>query len=99
MQRCHAPSSSIVRIFRKISRSFFGLFDAGINMPMMDGLKLIEAIRNHPSHPTCPIVVISTEGAEEDKARALKTGASAYLVKPVQARMVVQTVKGLLKLQ
>ena len=44
-------------------------------------------------------MVITTESAEEDRERAMALGASAYLVKPVQARTVVlDTVKALLGL-
>jgi two-component system chemotaxis response regulator CheY len=45
-----------------------------------------------------PIVVITTEGAAADRDRAMALGASAYLVKPVQAKVVLETVKGLLNL-
>jgi two-component system chemotaxis response regulator CheY len=43
-------------------------------------------------------VMITTESAEADRARALALGANAYLVKPVQATEVVETVKSLLGL-
>ncbi len=43
-----------------------------------------------------PIVVITTEAAEADRERALSLGASAYLVKPVQAQQVIDTVRALL---
>lgn len=43
-----------------------------------------------------PIVIITTEAALEDRERALKLGANAYLVKPVQAQEVIDTVKSLL---
>ena len=45
-----------------------------------------------------PIVVITTEGAEADRKRAMSLGASAYLVKPVQATQVVEAVKALLRI-
>ena len=45
-----------------------------------------------------PLVVITTEGAEADRKRAMSLGASAYLVKPVQANQVVETVRSLLRL-
>ena len=73
--------------------------DGGItNMPLMDGLKLVSAIRQTLGNRQVPIVVITTESAAEDRARALSLGANAYLVKPVQSKLVVDTVKGLLKL-
>ncbi|RKG78039.1 response regulator [Corallococcus terminator] len=76
----------------------FDLVLTDINMPLMDGLKLISHIRKAPEHRGVPIIVVTTEGAEADRARAMALGASAYLVKPVQARVVLETVKELLKL-
>jgi two-component system, chemotaxis family, chemotaxis protein CheY len=76
----------------------FDLVMTDINMPLMDGLKLIRHIRGTQEHRGVPIVVVTTEGAEADRARAMALGASAYLVKPVQARVVMDTVKELLKL-
>lgn len=67
-----------------------------INMPVLDGLKLIAQLRKDPAHARVPIVVITTEGALADKERALSLGANAYLVKPVKAQDVLDTVKRLL---
>jgi len=44
------------------------------------------------------VVVITTEGAEADRKRAMALGATAFLVKPVQAQVVVETVKALLRI-
>ena len=44
-----------------------------------------------------PIVVITTEGAKEDRDRALALGANEYLTKPIQANQVLAVAKGLLK--
>src|SRR6266508_1623533 len=64
-----------------------------INMPRMDGLKLIALVRAGAAHQRTPIIVISTEAAEEDRRRALALGASGYLVKPVQSQQVVAAVR------
>lgn len=82
---------------RKLTSDAFDLALVDINMPVMDGLKLIHLIREEESLRAMPIVVITTEGAEEDRARALALGADEYLTKPVQAGRVLQVVKGLLK--
>jgi len=68
-----------------------------INMPVMDGLKLISLIRGDEALKEIPIVVITTEGANEDRDRALKLGADEYLCKPIQANQVLSVVKDLLK--
>lgn len=83
---------------KKLSQSKFDIVITDINMPVLDGLKLIRHIRSEPNFKDVPIVVITTESAEEDRQRALKLGANAYLVKPVQAPVVLETVKSLLHL-
>ena len=44
-----------------------------------------------------PIIVITTEGAQEDRERALALGANEYLTKPIQANKVLRVAQGLLK--
>jgi two-component system, chemotaxis family, chemotaxis protein CheY len=82
--------------WRKLASGTFDVVLTDINMPLMDGLKLVSLIRAGGAHRDVPIVVITTESAEVDRQRAMGLGASAYLVKPVQAQQVVDTVKGLL---
>ena len=50
------------------------------------------------AHKDIPIVIITTEGAEEDRQRALQLGANAYITKPIQAPQVIAKVKELLKI-
>jgi two-component system, chemotaxis family, chemotaxis protein CheY len=60
-------------------------FDAiltDINMPDINGLELVSFLKNHPVYKSIPIMVISTEGSEEDRRRAAQLGAEEYLVKP-----------------
>jgi two-component system, chemotaxis family, chemotaxis protein CheY len=55
-----------------------------INMPVMDGLEFLERHKAiWPESPT-PIVIVTTEGSEEDCRRGLKSGAQAYLKKPFE---------------
>jgi two-component system chemotaxis response regulator CheY len=83
---------------RKVTSDHFDLALVDINMPVMDGLKLISLIRGEETLQQMPIVVITTEGAEEDRQRALALGANEYLTKPIQANRVLQVARGLLKL-
>lgn len=69
-----------------------------INMPIMDGLKLVQRVRADKNLRDVPIVIITTEGGAEDKARALALGANAYIAKPIQAPQVIRQVKELLNL-
>ena len=82
---------------RKVSGDHFDLALVDINMPVMDGLKLISLMRGEESLQDIPIVVITTEGAEEDRERALALGANEYLTKPIQANKVLAVARSLLK--
>lgn len=84
--------------FRKLSADHFDLVLIDVNMPVMDGLKLIGLIRNDDDLHEIPIVVITTEGAEEDRARGISLGANEYLTKPLQTNHVLAIAKSLLKL-
>ena len=83
---------------RKVSNDHFDLALIDINMPVMDGLKLISLMRGEETLKDIPIVVITTEGAAEDRERALKLGANEYLTKPIQANRVLSVARGLLKM-
>jgi len=82
---------------RKVSSDHFDLALIDINMPVMDGLKLISLIRGDDDLKDIPICVITTEGATEDRARALSLGANEYLTKPIQANRVLAVARSLLK--
>ncbi len=84
---------------RKLAGAKFDLIITDINMPIMDGLKLVKRIRTDENHKDVPIIIITTEGSQEDRTRALALGANAYITKPIQAPQVIQKVKELLKLE
>jgi len=84
---------------RKVTSDHFDLALIDINMPVMDGLKLVSLIRGEENIKDMPIVVVTTEGAREDRERALALGANEYLTKPIQANEVLSVAKGLLKLE
>jgi len=52
-----------------------------LEMPELDGLGLIEAIRADPGRSTLPVVIVSSRGGEEDRRRGAEAGADAYIVK------------------
>ncbi|MDR7505832.1 MAG: response regulator [Armatimonadota bacterium] len=66
-----------------------------VNMPELDGLALLRAIRSDPRHRYLPVLVLTTEGSDEMKARGRAAGATGWLVKPFhpeRLRAVVRTV-------
>jgi len=83
---------------RKLAGNRYDIILTDINMPIMDGLKLVKRVRTDPMHKDTPIVVITTEGSDEDRQRAIALGANAYITKPIQAPQVIAKVKELLKI-
>ena len=67
-----------------------------INMPQMNGLELIDYIRSEYRQPKVPIIVIATQGEEENRDKGLAQGANAYLTKPISGPKLVSLVKELL---
>jgi two-component system chemotaxis response regulator CheY len=87
-----------VDALRKLASNRYDLILSDINMPIMDGLKLVKRIRSDANHANTPIIIITTEGSTEDRQRAMALGANAYITKPIQAPQVIQKVKELLKI-
>jgi len=81
---------------KKLSAQKFDLVVTDINMPIMDGLKLVSLIRNDPQYKDVPVVVITTEGATEDRDRALALGANEYITKPIQTARIMEVAKKML---
>ena len=87
-----------VHALKQLQTNEVNILVTDINMPMMDGLKLIGMVRKDPKYKEMPIIIVTTEGAKEDRDRGLALGANAYLVKPVEASVVVGKVTELLNL-
>ena len=97
------PNSKIVEAsdgvdaLKKLKGEQFDLILSDINMPLMDGLKLVSMIRSNPAYQSIPIIIVTTEGSENDREKGLALGANAYLSKPIQTNELLKVVKGLLK--
>lgn len=82
-----------VDALRRIAATKFDIIITDINMPILDGLKLVKRLRADEAYKEVPIIIITTEGAEEDRQRALALGANAYITKPIQAPQVIKLVR------
>ena len=81
-----------VDALKKLSSDKIDLILCDINMPVMDGLKLVSLVRGNATFKDIPIIMVTTEGAEEDRKRALAIGANAYLPKPIQTQELIKLV-------
>ncbi len=52
------------------------------NMPEMNGLDLLKAVRDKPEYEGVPVVMVTTETEMEHMAAALEAGATEYVMKP-----------------
>jgi two-component system, chemotaxis family, chemotaxis protein CheY len=68
-----------------------------INMPYMNGLEFLAQLRSDDSRSDLTVIIISTEGREEDTNRGLEAGAAAYIKKPFQTEEILAVIAGLEK--
>ena len=66
-----------------------------INMPVMDGLEFLSRLRKLPIR-RAPVIIVSTEGREDDLQRGLDAGADGYLRKPFKPKELHEIVRSFL---
>jgi two-component system chemotaxis response regulator CheY len=71
----------------------FALLVVDVNMPVMDGYRLVAAVRRGSRRPDVPIIMVSTEREAADRAEAYRMGANLYLVKPADPAQLVLTAR------
>jgi two-component system chemotaxis response regulator CheY len=67
-----------------------------INMPNMDGLELLRALRGSPDWRDVPVVMITTEGGQARVEEAVQLGATSYVRKPFNADLLRDKLASLL---
>jgi len=88
-----------VAALKMLSSQSYDLMVTDINMPIMDGLKLINLLRKDAQYSSLPIIVITTEGAAIDRKRATTLGANEYLTKPIQTARIIESARRLLNME
>lgn len=66
-----------------------------INMPNMNGLEFLAELRQGGGRDGMSVVIISTEGRDEDAARGLAAGAAAYIKKPFHSEEILAVISRL----
>lgn len=69
---------------RMLPRERWDLIVTDVNMPDINGLELVSFAKGNASYQHVPLIIVSTEGSERDRAKGLELGADAYLVKPFE---------------
>ena len=81
---------------RHLPGASFDLILTDINMPDINGLELVSFVKSNAAYREVPLVIISTQSSERDRAKGLELGADAYLVKPFEPDDLRQIARDLL---
>jgi two-component system chemotaxis response regulator CheY len=81
----------------KASGEKFDLIVTDLNMPNMDGIQMITALRKLPACAFIPILMLTTESQAEKKDAGRKAGATGWIVKPFNAEQLISVVQKLVK--
>jgi two-component system chemotaxis response regulator CheY len=80
-----------------LARDRFDAVILDINMPKMDGFEFLKRFRGDAGYATIPVIMLTTEGQEEDREAALALGANDYFMKPFKPSDLIAIVERLLQ--
>ena len=66
-----------------------------VNMPVMNGLDMLDRLKQEPKTEPIPVVLLTTEAQESLIERAKKAGAKGWLIKPVKSEILLAAAKKL----
>jgi two-component system, chemotaxis family, chemotaxis protein CheY len=75
----------------------FDLVLSDVNMPRMDGISLIRALRSEAAYRHIPILMLTTESSAERKREGKDAGATGWIVKPFDPAQLVATMQRVLR--
>lgn len=81
----------------KLKREAFDFVVSDWNMPVMDGLQLLQAIRAEPNLLKLPVLMVTAEAKKENILAAAQAGASGYIVKPFTAATLDEKISKILE--
>jgi two-component system, chemotaxis family, chemotaxis protein CheY len=72
------------------------LIISDVNMPVMNGIEFLKAVKQHPTSKFTPVVMLTTEAGDDLKAQGKAAGAKAWIVKPFQPQTLLDAVSKLI---
>lgn len=76
----------------KLNGTKFHLMISDVNMPNMDGITLVTEVKKLPQYKFLPIIMLTTEGADDKKQQGKSAGAKAWIVKPFKPEQLLKAV-------
>ncbi|KQU67732.1 MULTISPECIES: response regulator [unclassified Rhizobacter] len=80
---------------KKLTGQKVHLIISDVNMPNMDGISLVKAVKQMPAYKFTPIVMLTTESQEAKKKEGQEAGAKAWVVKPFKPEQLLGVVQKL----
>lgn len=77
------------------AQSDLALVICDVNMPKLNGLDMLESLKDEIAGRALPVVMLTTEGQPDAMARAKRSGAKGWIVKPFKEHLLVGAVKKL----
>ena len=71
------------------------LIISDVNMPVMDGISFVKAVKQLPAYKFTPIIMLTTESEESKKREGQAAGAKAWVVKPFKPEQLLGAVQKL----
>lgn len=81
---------------KKLNGQKINLVISDVNMPNMDGISFVKEMKKNPNYKFTPVVMLTTEGADDKKQAGKEAGAKAWIVKPFRPEQLLQTVSMLI---
>ena len=72
------------------------LMISDVNMPNMDGITFVKAVKQMPAYKFTPVIMLTTEAGEAKKQEGQAAGAKAWVVKPFQPAQMLNAVSKLI---
>ena len=80
----------------KLDGRKINLVISDVNMPNMDGISFVKAMKVLPAYKFTPVIMLTTEGSEAMKRDGQAAGAKAWVVKPFQPAQMLDAVSKLI---
>lgn len=82
-----------VEALEMASRATYDLVLTDVNMPRMDGLQLIQKLRQLPGYKLTPLITLTTEMSDTKKKQGKEAGATGWIVKPFDPDKLLEVIK------
>ncbi len=76
----------------KLTGQKVNLMVCDVNMPNMDGISFLKAVKQNPTYKFTPVIMLTTESQESLKQEGKAAGAKAWMVKPFKPDMLLDAV-------